>query len=77
MQESFKNSFSYNQKDLQLEYTTTYWRAFGQKKEKKKEDWQQMLAQVLIFKKKKIICIPMHVTANYLKIKLGKQFHLQ
>ena len=26
---------------------------FGEKKEKKKKDWQQMLAQVPIFKKKK------------------------
>ena len=41
------------QKDLQLEYTTMYWGVFGEKKGKKKEDWQQMLAQVPIFKKKK------------------------
>ena len=40
-----------NQKDLQLEYTTMCW-GFKEKKEKKKEDWQQMLAQVPILKKK-------------------------
>ena len=40
----------HNQKDLQLEYTTMYWGALGRKRWRKK-DWQQMLAQVPIFKK--------------------------
>ena len=44
----------HNQKDLQLEYTTMDWAGFGKKKKKKKKkDWQQLLAQVPIFKKKK------------------------
>ena len=42
----------HNQKDLQRAYTTTYWGGLGRRKRKK--DWQQMLAQVPIFKKKKI-----------------------
>ena len=42
------------QKDLQLEYTTVYWRALGRRRRRRKEDWQQMLAQVPIFKKEKI-----------------------
>ena len=40
----------HSQKDLQLEYTTMYWGAFGRRKRKKLEDCQQMLAQVPIFK---------------------------
>ena len=44
----------HNQKDLQLEYTTMYWGALGRRRRgEKKEDWQQMLAQVPILKKKK------------------------
>ena len=44
-----------NQRQSQLEYTTMYWGDLGRKsrKEKKKEGWQQLLAQVRIFKKKK------------------------
>ena len=38
-----------NWRDLQLEYTTIYWRALGGKK----KDWQQMLAQVPSFKTNK------------------------
>ena len=30
-----------------------YWGALGRKSRKEKEDWQQLLAQVQIFKKKK------------------------
>ena len=30
-----------------------YWRALGRKRREKKNDWQQLLAQVPIFKKKK------------------------
>ena len=43
-----------NQKDLQLECWVYNYvlGGFGEKKEKKKEVCQQMLAQVLIFKKK-------------------------
>ena len=36
----------------QLEYTTMYWGALVRRR-KKKKDWQQMLAQVPIFKKQK------------------------
>ena len=44
----------HNQKDLQLQYTTMYWGALGRRRKKKEEeDWQQILAQVPIFKKKK------------------------
>ena len=31
-----------------------YWGNFGEKKKKEEEDWQQMLAQVPIFKKKSL-----------------------
>ena len=46
----------HNWKDLQLQYTTMYWGGFGKKKKEreKEEDWQLLLAQVPIFKKKKI-----------------------
>ena len=42
----------------QLDYTTMYWGGSGEKKKKKnkrkkREDWQKLLAQVPIFKKKK------------------------
>ena len=43
----------HNQRDLQLEYTTVYWGEFGSRN--KKEDWQQLLAPVPIFKKKKVV----------------------
>ena len=43
----------HNQRDLQLEYTTMYWGASGRIRRKRKEGWQQMLAQVPIFKEKK------------------------
>ena len=36
--------------DPQLKYATMYW---GDEKQEKKKDWQQLLAQVPIFKKKK------------------------
>ena len=42
----------HNQKDLQLEYAAIYCGALGRRRRKKKEDWQQMLAQLPIFKKK-------------------------
>ena len=43
-------------KDLHLEYTTMYWGALERRRKKrKKEDWQQMLAQVPIFKEKREI----------------------
>ena len=42
-----------SQKDLRLEYTTMYWGALERRrKNKKEEDWQQVLAQGPIFKKK-------------------------
>ena len=41
----------HNQKDLQLRHTTMYWGDLGRKSRKrKKKDWQQLLAQVPIFK---------------------------
>ena len=44
----------HDQKDLQLENTAMYWGVWGEEEERgKKEDWQQMLAQVPIFKKTK------------------------
>ena len=46
---------SHNWKDLQLKYTTMYcmyWGVWGDKA-KEKKDWQQLLAQVPIFKKKR------------------------
>ena len=44
---------SHNQKDLQLEYTTMYCGLWGEEKEEEEEkNWQHMLAQVPIFKKK-------------------------
>ena len=39
----------HNQRHSQLEYTTIYQGALGRRR-KKKEDWQQMLGQVPIFK---------------------------
>ena len=43
----------HNQRNSQLEYTTMYWGALGRRRIKeKKEEWQQMLAQVPIFKKR-------------------------
>ena len=47
---------SHNWNDVQLRYTAVYEVAgvvWGDKAEKKKKDWQQLLAQVPIFKKKK------------------------
>ena len=43
--------------DPQLKYTTLYWGIWGGKnkiagEKQKKEDWQQLLAQVPIFEKK-------------------------
>lgn len=43
----------HNQKDLQLEYTAMNWGALGRRTRERSEDWQQMLPQVSIFKKKK------------------------
>ena len=37
---------------------------FGEKKQKKKEDWQQLLAQVPIFKKKRITNYPEEVSKH-------------
>ena len=49
----------HNWKDLQLRYATMYGGVWGDKAEKKRQkerkDWQQLLAQVPIFKKKRII----------------------
>ena len=42
----------HNQKVPQPEYTTKYLGALGRRRRRTKEDWQQMLAQVPIFKKK-------------------------
>ena len=43
-----------NQRHSQPEYTTMYGGLWGDKEEEKeKKDWQQMLAQVPILKKKK------------------------
>ena len=39
--------------DLQLEYAAMYWGVLGRRRRKKK-DWQQMLAKVPIFTKKKM-----------------------
>ena len=46
-----QHSTQHNQKDLQVEYTTMYWEALEEEK-KKEEDWQQMLAQAPIQKRK-------------------------
>ena len=45
----------HKQRHSQLEYTTMYWGALGRRRRRNKEtkDWQQMLAQVPIFKRKK------------------------
>ena len=47
----------HKQKDLQLEYTAVRWGALGRRrrKEKKREDWQQMLAQLPISKKRRYL----------------------
>ena len=47
----------HNQKDPQLKYTNMYWGSLGRKKQKERkkkneEDWQQLLAQAPIFRKK-------------------------
>ena len=42
----------HNQKHPQLDYTTMYQGDLGRKSRGKKTDWQQLLAQVPIFKKK-------------------------
>ena len=42
----------HNQRRSQLEYTTMCWGALGRRR-RKIEDWQQMLVQVPIFKKKR------------------------
>ena len=45
---------SHNQKDAQPRYTTVYRGGLGrQSRKEEKKDWQQLLAQVPIFKKKK------------------------
>ena len=42
----------------QVKYATMYWVDLGRKSRKNKKDWQQLLAQVTIFKKKeKCSCI--------------------
>ena len=48
----------HNQRHSQLEYTTMYGGLLGEEEEEKekKEDWQHLLAQVPILKKKNIKC---------------------
>ena len=47
-----KEKWQHNQWHSQLHYTTMYWGALGRRR-RKKEDWQQVLAQVAIIKRKK------------------------
>ena len=58
------------------EYTTIYWGDLGRKKqEKKKKDWQQLLAQVPIFKGKKqkgaVYLVLLTLSSRLLAILLG------